>query len=737
MTAPIQIAVITASAMLLATIGLLGTLRRGHWLVTLLFSAAFLSMAAFQAAALGILRATSPDTAQNWAASMAGASALTSWLWLALSVVLARPQPFHQLRDASAYLAVALVGCITLSVLARTPYVVRGVQGVGGESVIQLGTMGKAYLMYLVVVMVAVLMNLESMLRTAPASGQRRLRPMFFAIVVAILVDLLIVSGGLLFDGLPVAWLATGAVVLFVCGAITALALARRRLSDMSVPVARPVIYYSSVSLTLAGIFLLTMAVLSKVLPVLPPEWKRVASVGFYLLAGGGGLVLTMSPRANRAVKRFVDRNFYANRYDYRREWERVSRAITPTARPEDICRQIDVLLRAVFQAERVVIHLRDDHTGTFRRVHPPAGADGVAGPGATLVLEDGEGIRPDSSLVRELHRIRAPLLFRDVAQDLDLIPVVVEHRPLIQAIGAALCAPLHVGDNLVGLLWMSDKHSDEEYSLEDAEFLGAMSRQLAAALWFARVANQLAETRQLESLNRLSTFVLHDIKNQVSGLSLVVDNARRHMADPAFQRDAMKVVERTVLNLKDLMGHVSGVGRPAVIQAGRCRVRELLDDAVAAAGLTSGDGGGVRLEVGYHGDDVVCVDRGQLARVLTNLLTNAREALAGTGEIRLRAAVERDAPDGGVRLVLSVCDSGPGMSPEFVRDSLFRPFATTKSSGLGIGLMQCRGIVEAHGGSITVDSRPGRGTVFEVRVPAAEPSAGAVPSAPPDQGSR
>ncbi|MEK7330749.1 MAG: XrtA/PEP-CTERM system histidine kinase PrsK [Candidatus Eisenbacteria bacterium] len=739
MTSPLQIAAVTASALMLATIGLLGTLRRGHWLVTLLFSSAFLSMAAFHAGALAILHATSPDAARDWAAYMAGASALTSWLWLALSVVLARPKPFHQLRDAAAYLAVALVGCIALSVLARTPYVVREVQGVGGEAVILLGAMGKIYLMYLVVVIVAVLMNLESMLRTAPASARRRLRPMFFAFVVAILADLLIVSGGLLFGGLPVAWLAAGAVLLFVCGVVTALALARRRLSDMSVPVARPVIYYSSVSLTLAGVFLLTMAVLSKVLPVLTPEWKRLASIGFYLLVGGGGLVLTMSPRANRAVKRFVDRNFYANRYDYRREWERVSRAITPTARPEDICRQIEALLRAVFEAERVVVHLRDDHSGNFRRVHPSAGTQEPPARAAAGArgLDTTDLIRPESSLVRELHRMRAPLVFRDVAQDLDLIPVMGEHRPMIQAMGAALCAPLHVGDDLVGLLWMSEKRSDEEYSFEDAEFLGAMSRQLAAALWFARVADQLAETRQLESLNRLSTFVLHDIKNQVSGLSLVVDNARRHLADPEFQRDAMKVVERTVINLKELMAHVSGVGRPPVIQPGPCRVRELLEDSVAAAGLVAGGDGGIRLIVSYRGDVTVHVDRGQLTRVLTNLLTNAREALAGSGDIDLEAAVERDGLGGAACLALSVRDTGPGMTPEFVRDSLFRPFATTKASGLGIGLMQCRGIVEAHGGRITVDSRPGRGTVFEVRVPAAEPPAGAATDAPPDQGSR
>src|SRR5574341_119112 len=151
---------------------------------------------------------------------------------------------------------------------------------------------------------------------------------MFVAFLVGILSEMLVVSAGLLYGGVKVSWMVLSAAPMFVSGVVTALALDRRRLSDMTVPVARPVVYYSSVSLTLAALFLFTMALLSKILPVLTPEWKRGVSVGFYLLVGGGGLVLTLSPRVNRMVKRFIDRNFYANRYDYRREWERVSTAI-------------------------------------------------------------------------------------------------------------------------------------------------------------------------------------------------------------------------------------------------------------------------------------------------------------------------------------------------------------------------------------------------------------------------
>jgi putative PEP-CTERM system histidine kinase len=547
------------------------------------------------------------------------------------------------------------------------------------------------------------------MLRTAPASSQRRLRPMFVAFAVGILANLLVVSAGLLFGGLEVSWIVACAVPMFVAGVVTAFALARRRLSDMAVPVARPVIYYSSVSLTLAGAFLLTMAALSKVLPVLTPEWKRAVSLLFYLLVGGGGLVLTFSPRANRAVKRFIDRNFYANRYDYRREWERVSRAITPTARPEDICRQIEALVRSVFEADHVVIHLLDDRSGSFQRVYP---SPGVRWPDVT------PSIAADNPMVTTLDQSRSPLVFRSLNQDLDLIPVVAENRALIQAMSGAACAPLHVGDTMIGLLWLSEKRSDDEYTHEDVEFLGAMSRQLAAALWFARLADQLAETRQLESLHRLSTFVLHDIKNQVSGLSLVIENARRHMSDPEFQRDALRVIERTVANLRELMGHVAGVGRPPSVELKPVAVCALVAEAVESAGLASGDHDGIRVETRCRGIESILLDRQQMVRVITNLLVNAREALAESGRITVEADVDPGPADGEARLRLTVRDTGQGMSEAFIRESLFRPFASTKSAGLGIGLAQCKAIVEAHGGTITAESEPGRGARFEIDVP-------------------
>jgi hypothetical protein len=151
--------------------------------------------------------------------------------------------------------------------------------------------------------------------------------------------------------------------------------------------------------------------------------------------------------------------------------------------------------------------------------------------------------------------------------------------------------------------------------------------------------------------------------------------------------------------------------------------MNELLRDSAAAAGLALASSDGLRFRMACDVQEDVLLDRDQMMRVVANLLTNAREALGGSGQIDLEATEGRG-PDGRAWVRIAVRDTGRGMSEDFIRTSLFRPFTSTKSAGLGIGLVQCRGIVEAHGGTITVDSRPGHGTTFTVVIPEPDPRA-------------
>jgi signal transduction histidine kinase len=188
-------------------------------------------------------------------------------------------------------------------------------------------------------------------------------------------------------------------------------------------------------------------------------------------------------------------------------------------------------------------------------------------------------------------------------------------------------------------------------------------------------------------------------------------------MGNPEFQRDAMAVVERTVRSLRELMSQVSGVSSPPAPQSAPVALRELITESLVESGLALEQAPGLRVEVTVPEGAEAVLDRRQVGRVLVNLLVNAREALQGPGTIGVRAITVSGA-DGASEAVIEVSDTGRGMSEDFIRTRLFKPFSTTKKGGLGVGLAQCRGIVEAHGGTIDARSRAGEGTVFTVRIP-------------------
>lgn len=697
-------AAVSASAMLLLAIGVIAILQRGQWLVTLLFSAAFLALGAFQAGVLGLLRAGTPSTAHVWADYLARVSALSSWLWLTLSVLFGRPEPRRQLREAGAQILLALGACLLLFVIARSTLVIESVEVGAIGTIIALGPLGKAYLGYLAFVMLLVLLNMEGMLRAASASNRVRFSQLFFAILAAVLVELLVVATGLVQGRVESAWLAQASPIVFIAGVGAAMALARRRLADMTLPVGRPVVYYSSVSVTLAVAFLVLAFALSRLLPAISTAFRGWAMLAFLLFVAGGAVLLMVQPATGRAIRRFIDRNFYAYRYDYRREWGRVSAALSPAAPPEVVCRQIEALARDIFDASHIAIHFREDPAGAFRLLHGPSGAS------TTL-----EATHP---LVRGFETERHPVLFKDRGQDEAFTAGVEASRLLRTQLGAEVCAPLVLTEPVTALLWLGPKRGDEAWSDEDLEFLAAMSRQLASALWFSRQAERMAEARQVESLQRLSSFVLHDMKNHVSSLAMVVDNARQHMNNPEFQRDAMEVVASSVRKLRELMTQVSGVSATPAPQRAHVALHDLVDDALQESGLALGGTPGLEVEVVVPEGAEGVLDRRQLGRVLVNLLVNAREAMSGPGRIGVRAIAVAGAA-GQREVVIEVSDTGRGMSEDFLRTKLFKPFSTTKKGGLGVGLAQCRGIVEAHGGTIDARSRSGEGTVFTVRMPA------------------
>jgi signal transduction histidine kinase len=250
----------------------------------------------------------------------------------------------------------------------------------------------------------------------------------------------------------------------------------------------------------------------------------------------------------------------------------------------------------------------------------------------------------------------------------------------------------------------------------------------LSLAANFNRMTEQLreqirreAENRQFQSFFRLSAVLAHDLKNAITGLTILVSNMERHLHREEFRADAIRSLRDATEKLNAIVSRLStpvetlsGEYRRSIRQVDLVTVVRRVLDAQAAAGFH---------EVAAELPDSLpaAVDAERIERVLENLVINALEAM-GTERGRLTVAAGRE---GDGHVFLSVADTGPGMSEEFIRDRLFRPFATTKARGVGLGLYTCREVVEAHGGKIEVESRRGAGARFRVVLPA-DPAAAA-----------
>jgi putative PEP-CTERM system histidine kinase len=243
-----------------------------------------------------------------------------------------------------------------------------------------------------------------------------------------------------------------------------------------------------------------------------------------------------------------------------------------------------------------------------------------------------------------------------------------------------------------------------------DVRFLiDSMSHQLALSLLSARQSEALLETRELASFSRVSSFVIHDVKNLISMLSMILQNAETKFGDLRFQQMTVDTLRGAQERMKRLIGRLTSPTKQADVPLSDCDLRQLVLDLAEDMKLS----GQRKISVSLDFAELPPVrgDAERLRSVLSNLVINAIEAMPNGGELQIKGTADQ------INAWIDVRDSGVGMTAEFVRDRLFRPFQTSKPSGLGIGLFQSKELVEQMGGKLTVRSAVGEGTCFRMRL--------------------
>ena len=482
--------------------------------------------------------------------------------------------------------------------------------------------------------------------------------------------------------------------------ALIMIGLAARRGSSLRLSPSRAVAF-QSLMLLIIGIYLFVMVGAAKSVAWSGGNTSELVQLGFAFVTTVVIIALVPSARLRRWLNVVVAKHFFQHRYDYRAEWLRFARTIgraDANAQP---------LHARVVQA---VADITDSARGLLL----------VPGEGGALVLAarwqwatidvpactmDGRSVAflERSGFIVDLDQIRAGT---DHTGEAALIPPWMVGEDSIWVL-----VPLLHFERLVGLVVLGRPPLLRELDWEDFDLLRVVGQQLASFLAEQGTHAALLEASRFDEFNRRIAFVMHDIKNLASQLALLARNAERHADNPAFRSDMLLTLRNAADKLNALIARLSRYG------AGAVPTSEPFDAAEVVGAVTARCNTALGIAQVHAVDGQPCpvlAARDTLDQVLSHLVQNALDATQDGLGVVLNTRVEGD------HGVIEVIDSGTGMSADFVRNRLFKPFVSTKPGGFGIGAFEARELVHAMRGRLDVESREGLGSRFTIRLPLA-----------------
>jgi putative PEP-CTERM system histidine kinase len=461
-------------------------------------------------------------------------------------------------------------------------------------------------------------------------------------------------------------------------------------------------------SISLLGIFayFATMAFLTTAMRGWGIDWTQGAGIVLMAFMTVSSALLLSSPRTRAWARVKVAKHLFEHRYDYRVEWLRFTETLGAGGE------------NAPPLGQRVV----------------KAFADILESPGGILLVANDSGaIEPaaawnwtgSAAPARDASGTDVAAFWAAVAADGRMVDFEArrggwgtpQQRNL--PIPAALLAegeawagiPLIHEQRLIGLVLLSSPPYRQSLDWEDYDLLRTAGRQAASSLAEAHSQQALMNAQRFEEFNRRFAFILHDIKNLVSQLSLLTRNAERHADNPEFRADMIATLKGSVGKMNDLLQRIAPKAAVRVSDVRPVELRPLLSSAVAGRRRSH--------DVELKGDTGawVLADESGLEQAIAHLLQNAIDASAPHQAVTVKVA-----QDGGA-IAISIADQGIGMDAEFVRNRLFQPFASTKDGGFGVGAFEARSLITAMGGRLTVESREGAGSRFTIHLAEATPA--------------
>lgn len=474
--------------------------------------------------------------------------------------------------------------------------------------------------------------------------------------------------------------------------------LASRRNSVWRLRLSRSVAF-QSVSLLAIGVYLFGMVLLATAVEFIGGNYVRLAQITLIFGMTLGALLVLPSGKFRAWLNVAIAKNFFQHRYDYRNEWMRFADTIGfPSQEAAPFHERVIKSLADIFDSPAGLLIVPDAQgqlTLQARWNWATADIPAQAATSQTVPFFESTGH------ILSLDELREG---QDNRCDPRAIPQWLYDEPKAWAV-----VPLVHFGKLAGLAVLARPRLPRPLDWEDLDMMRTVGRQLASYLAEASSQQELSEARQFEQFNRRFAFVMHDIKNLVSQLSILTRNAEKHASNPDFQADMVDTLRGSVGKMNDLLARLSQHNKARHNPPEEVDATEILMKALHGKQMIHPINTDLRPGV------KIIADVTRLETIVGHLVQNAIEASPADSPVRVACH------GNGKEVVITVSDKGTGMSEAFVADQLFKPFESTKEGGFGIGAYEARMLAQSMGGQLRVESQTGHGTTFTLTLPAAD----------------
>jgi len=500
----------------------------------------------------------------------------------------------------------------------------------------------------------------------------------------------------------PDIWNARGIINAFVVPLI-AISASRSQQLPLHLFVSHKFAFHTT-ALLAGGLYLLAMGLGGYYIKVYGGTWGSMMQVVFFFGAGVVLFALLFSGSIRASIRVFLAKHFYHYRYDYREEWLRITNLLSSQQEPHVLRNNA---LRAIADI-----------------VESPAGLLWLSHDANYYSLKDNwnmseldvNQVESSHSMIEFLAKTQWVIDLDEYAQDRQGYRDLQVPEWLLNLPEAWLVVPLMHQTQLLGFAVLTHARTKDKLDWEIRDLLRTAGRQVAGYLALQEVNLALASARQFEAFNRLSAFVVHDLKNIVAQLSLISKNADTHRGNPLFIDDALETVSHATQKMNRLLAQLR-IQHSATQNITRISLSDVIEQVVKIRSDTAAP----RPEIRRNDHSVqILADKDRLSAIIEHLVQNAQDATNNDGYVHVHLYSE----DSEAKIAIE--DNGCGMSEDFIRERLFKPFQTTKgNAGMGIGVYEASEFTRALGGRIDVSSRIGEGTTFLVSLPLADKKVG------------